>query len=391
MPMVSQMQHPQSLDFPNQRKAYRLRTDEGLSYAKIAELVVNLRGEASTAECVRRAIQAFSVKKGMSVYKYSKCGRAPWKLTKDAQAFLIRKLLSLRKKSICTSTTLQKALAEEMSIKVSDSTVRKFLLKKGSKWLPRAQKRQYSDDDKKKRLAFAKKVIRLGAKGLKDTMSMAMDGVVLAMPPTDPTDRENHCKHGESHMWRKPGEAAHPDLAGEDPFAKQLPLARSVPLWGGISHHGVAEILIHKTKKCSVDEWATAIRKGKMMPALRQLRPHRRTKPWLILCDGEHFLTSKEAKKAYAEKGIALWQIPPRSPDQNPIEKFWGWLRRELRRRDLQDWNAKRPPLGRIAYRARLRAVLKSKKAQGVAGRYAAGLLNVCKEIVQKKGAASRG
>ena len=53
-------------------------------------------------------------------------------------------------------------------------------LKKGYKWLPRAQKRQYSDDDKKKRLAFAKKVIRLGAKGLKGTMSMAMD-VAMAM------------------------------------------------------------------------------------------------------------------------------------------------------------------------------------------------------------------
>ena len=124
---------------------------------------------------------------------------------------------------------------------------------------------------------------------------------------------------------------------------------------------------------------------------LRQLRPHKRTKPWLILCDGEHFLTSKEAKKAHAEKGIALWQIPPRSPDQNPIEKFWGRLRRELRRRDLQDWNAKRPPLGRTAYRARLRAFLRSEKTQGVAGRIAAGLLKVCKEVVKKKGAASRG
>ena len=71
--------------------------------------------------------------------------------------------------------------------------------------------------------------------------------------------------------------------------------------------------------------------------------------------------------------------------------KFWGWLRREMRRRDLQDWNAKRPLVGRTAYTARLRAVLRSKKAQGVAGRFAAGLLNVCKEVLKKKGAASRG
>ena len=36
-------------------------------------------------------------------------------------------------------------------------------------------------------------------------------------------------------------------------------------------------------------------------------------------------------------------------------------------------------------------AVLRSKKTQGVAGRIAAGLLKVCKEVVKKKGAASRG
>ena len=45
----------------------------------------------------------------------------------------------------------------------------------------------------------------------------------------------------------------------------------------------------------------------------------------------------------------------------------------------------------RTAYKARLRAVLRSKKTQGVAGRIAAGLLKVCKEVVKKKGAASRG
>ena len=106
---------------------------------------------------------------------------------------------------------------------------------------------------------------------------------------------------------------------------------------------------------------------------------------------GPDFLTSKEAKKAYADKGIVLWQIPARSPDLNPIEKFWRWLRRELRRRDLEDWNAKRPPLGKTAYKARLRAVLRSKKTQSVAARIAAGLLNVCKEVQRKKGAASRG
>ena len=172
------------------------------------------------------------------------------------------KLVALRKKTICTSTTLQRLLAQEKNIKVSDSGIRKALLSMGYRWLPRAQKRKYSNADMKARLAFAKKVVRMGARKLKGHMAIAIDGVVLAAPPRNATDRENHCKHGESHMRRQKNEAACPDLAGEDPFAKQIPMSRALPLRAGISATGVAEILIHKTKKGSVAEWVAAVRGG---------------------------------------------------------------------------------------------------------------------------------
>ena len=41
-------------------------------------------------------------------------------------------------------------------------------------------------------------------------------------------------------------------------------------------------------------------------------------------------MTARPSKEAYEAKGIHLWQIPPRSPDLNPIEKFWGWLQKDL-------------------------------------------------------------
>ena len=389
MTVVSQVQHPRSLDFANQRRAYLLRRDEKLAYSDIAKRVVNLMGKPSTADTVLRAVKRFNTKKGMSTYKYSRCGRQAWKLTPEVKTWLVQQLLALRRTCVCTSTTLQKALADTWKIKASDSAIRKVLKAKGYRWLQRAQKCKYSREDKKTRLAFANRVVRMGARQLKEDLAMAMDGVVLAMPPADPIDRENHCKHGETHMWRKPSEAASPDLAGEDSYAKQIPMGRAVPLWGGISAHGVAEILVHKTKKCQVDEWVAAVTHGKMMAALRKLRPHKLTRPWRILCDNEHFLTARPSKEAYEAKGIHLWQIPPRSPDLNPIEKFWGWLRRELRRRDLKDWEAKRPALGRTAYRARLRAVLRTKKTQAVAARYAGNLMTVCKLVQKNKGAHS--
>ena len=65
------------------------------------------------------------------------------------------------------------------------------------------------------------------------------------------------------------------------------------------------------------------------------------------------------------------------SPDLNPIEKFWSWLGKELRRRDLKDLREGRPVLGKIAYRLRVKAVLRSPKSQQVASR-CAGALKKC-------------
>ena len=72
------------------------------------------------------------------------------------------------------------------------------------------------------------------------------------------------------------------------------------------------------------------------------------------------------------------------SPDLNPIEKFWSWLGKELRRRDLKDLREGRPVLGKIAYRLRVKAVLRSPKSQQVASRCAGTLKKVCKAVVAK-------
>ena len=88
---------------------------------------------------------------------------------------------------------------------------------------------------------------------------------------------------------------------------------------------------------------------------------------------------------------VVLWQMPPRSPDLNPIEKFWGWLRCELRRRDFKDLQEKRAVLSKAAFRARVRAILRARKTQRAAARFASGLLGVCSEVKAKRGAASRG
>ena len=168
--------------------------------------------------------------------------------------------------------------------------------------------------------------------------------------------------------------------------------SRIVPLWGGVAAGGFAEVLARKNRKLTGGEWAKAVRAGKLQRACKQLHKKRKNGPWHVLCDNESFLRSRVAQAAYAAQKIVLWKLPPRSPDLNPVDRFWGWLRRRMRQRDLQDLYAGRPPLGPTAYRLRLRAVCKSKKAQQVARACALGLRRVCQELVSKgTGAATSG
>ena len=85
-----------------------------------------------------------------------------------------------------------------------------------------------------------------------------------------------------------------------------------------------------------------------------------------------------------------MMHIPPRSPDLNPVERFWGWLKKKLKLMDLADAMKKRPVLGKTAYKVRVRNILKTKKAQTMAATYAKSFRKACKEVVKKKGAATR-
>ena len=89
---------------------------------------------------------------------------------------------------------------------------------------------------------------------------------------------------------------------------------------------------------------------------------------------------------------VVGWSIPARSPDLNPVERFWVWLRRKLRSMDLaDDAIAKKPVLGRMAYRARVVRILKINKAQNTAANIAKGFRRICKRIVDSKRAGVKG
>ena len=389
MPKIEEVVHPRGLNFANQRKVVILR-DQGYTWADIRSRVVNLKKQKPSEDVVRRVYRLFNRRNGRVHYKYSQCGRKPHKATKEVCDFLERKLLSLRKKVVCTSANLQRILAKEMGIKLSQRYIRKILTARGYKWLPRSGARKYSREEKLKRLEFALPISRMSAERVNQKMSLAIDGVNLPVPPSDPVDRYNFCLTDEKLVWRKRSEGgANEELDAGDPFEKQRPLSRCLPLWGGISEGGYVDLIYHAAKKLSVDDWFGVVKDKILFHSIKGLQSSRRPGPYYVLADNEKFLKNKDIVKELKKQGIEMWHIPPRSPDLNPIERFWGWLKKELRRRELQDLVAKRPALGKMAYKIRVRGILRSRKAQEVAMRQAKTLQKVCKIVVKKKGAAS--
>ena len=167
-------------------------------------------------------------------------------------------------------------------------------------------------------------------------------------------------------------------------------MSRAIPLWGAISATGFTHVVYHRRKKLTVADWAHALDSGCFTRAVDELQDPRAREPRRILCDNEKFLVSKTIRPRYRENNVELLPIPKRSPDLNPIESFWGWLRRRLRVLDLNDLQNGREPMGKTAYKKRIKVVLRSAKAQAVARAKFKAFKKVCMEVARKHGAASR-
>ena len=125
------------------------------------------------------------------------------------------------------------------------------------------------------------------------------------------------------------------------------------------------------------------------MAACRDAGPDRTKGPWHVLCDNESFLDCRDSTREYAKTSVHLWHIPTRSPDLNPVERYWAYLRRRLRAMDLKDMTDERAPVGKAELERRVRAVVKNKTSEDVCKRMLRSLLPTARDVIKKKGAAS--
>ena len=84
---------------------------------------------------------------------------------------------------------------------------------------------------------------------VEDAIDICLDGVVYVTPLEGEAARENWIKADITHVWRKHDEHHLAAPAGYDKCAKQAPVERIVPLWGGVGVGGFADMLWHDRRK----------------------------------------------------------------------------------------------------------------------------------------------
>ena len=98
---------------------------------------------------------------------------------------------------------------------------------------------------------------------------------------------------------------------------------------------------------------------------------------------------AKSSREAKNERfGCVLVHVPAKSPDLNPVEKMWGWIRRQMRAFDLEDLRNGRPVLGKTAYRARMKCLLRSARALVAAKGFYLNLWTAAGRVVKSGGHA---
>eukprot|EP00973_Karenia_brevis_P005181 711996-Karenia_brevis.AAC.1 len=97
-----------------QKKVVNLRDKQHLAWDRIKLKVRNLQKNHPSRQHVIEIYNSFSTRACPSPKKdkYNRCGRRAWKMTSPVKAFLVRRLLALRAKCICTSATLQEELTK---------------------------------------------------------------------------------------------------------------------------------------------------------------------------------------------------------------------------------------------------------------------------------------
>jgi transposase len=119
-------------------------------------------------------------------------------------------------------------------------------------------------------------------------------------------------------IWKRPE---------EEPIQnKTLKYPEKVMIWGGVWWNGKTDICFVDT---TMDRWVyiDVLKKYLVEPHL--------TVHHEVLQDGAKPHTADDTWEFIDEQGIDMRQNPPNSPELNPIEKVWGWMKNEINKHTI--------------------------------------------------------
>lgn len=198
---------------------------------------------------------------------------------------------------------------------MSNRTVRRHLNREGYGYRQCRKKGQLTDDDLKKRLAFAKdiKKRKLGVNFWTSGIGFYVDGVSF-VHKTNPCA---HAKTARTRSWRKSTEGLTQHCTGK---AKKEGSGGSVAKFMVSIAYGKGVIGVHQYEgSITGEKFADIVRKH--FPQL--LKDGSNPSGGYFIQDNDPSQNSRKAKDALKEVKAYQFSIPARSPDLNPIENVF--------------------------------------------------------------------
>lgn len=202
----------------------------------------------------------------------------------------------IKKKRKATGKELAKQIKEEYDITISVATIQQLRRLLGFRPVHYRRRPVLSDNAKRKRLQYCL-----------ENIDSDWENIIF-------TDESMFILTDEHEViWKQPGSPMIERPTEEYP--------EKVMIWGGIWYDG-------KTELCFIEGIVDQYKYQQIIS--KYLVQAELIEGSEVLQDGAKAHTAHSTLEFMDQKGIDLIQNPPSSPELNPIEKVWGWIKHEV-------------------------------------------------------------
>ena len=291
-----------------------LRSEGSISYREISK-----KCSISVSSAVRICKERTEAQKHKK-----KTGRPPIMSRRDKKRF-IRTFQKLRNEN--PNVTVLDVAKECRVVNVSYRTLVRVMNENGYKSLRPRQKGLLSSKDRKRRVRFARNALtQYDPEFWANDVLLYLDGVSFVHKHNP----YNDALTPRGKIWRRPNEGLQYTTKG----SKTLPEGRRLHLLVGVGYK-TGVVIAEEYKKCNA-EWFAKFVKQTLHHILRDCAVSKNKEKLIFLMDNDPSQRSKLATDALHDVGAEVLDIPPRSPDLNPIENVFNNVKSELVKQALQ-------------------------------------------------------